>query len=146
MIGPTDLAPLVDDAVRHLLGDNPAEAAAVLDVIAAQGDAADWYGVCCAAAEIGYTALLVLHPEGGEATHQWAVLGTSGDPHALFASRFQAAYANGDIPLTVALFQAADTAGPRARIESVCALFAHVRALHARAAEPATSSPGGTRS
>ncbi|MFD5571971.1 SOS response-associated peptidase family protein [Streptomyces cadmiisoli] len=150
MIGPEGLQPLVQEILRHTLDGRPAVAASILSVVTEHGDSADLFGVCCAAADTGRVALQVLFPDAEVGPGQeWQLPPAmadqlAGDPHRLFAARFVTAYLNGDHPLALALFQAAETGGHQERTESVCALLAHVRRLTLRAEQgPATPDPGG---
>ncbi|MER7835285.1 hypothetical protein ABTY98_05080 [Streptomyces sp. NPDC096040] len=150
MIGAEALNPLVQEILRHTLDGRPAMAASLLDVVTEHGDSADLLGVCCAAADTGRVALQELFPDAGTGPgEEWRLPAAmadrlAGDPHRLFAVRFLTAYLNGDHGTALALFQAAETAGPQDRTESICALLAHVRCLTLRAEQgPATPDPGG---
>lgn len=138
VIGPE----LLDGCVRRLLDHTVAgegeQAAPYLDVIVEYGDAADLYGLCCAAGEVGRNALRGVLPG--------VRLDPVCDKHRRFAARFLAAYTARDTPRTIALFKAVWQAGTEARMESVCALLAYVGALARRAyACPAPTPSGGTR-
>ncbi|MEU8870501.1 hypothetical protein AB0D24_04910 [Streptomyces javensis] len=146
VIGPERLAPLAREVLA--LDCEPWYAELIIDHIGDHGDAADMFGVCCAAAEAGRTALLTLFPEAATNGCMWSLADIShrADPPQLFAARFLTAYANGDAPMAVALFQAAHEADAQARTESVCALLAHVRSLSRRAeAGPSTPHYGDKR-
>ncbi|MEU9033827.1 hypothetical protein AB0D45_02765 [Streptomyces sp. NPDC048352] len=129
MIGPAGLGPLVGDLLDHLVAGEFDGAAAVLDHVVQDGDDADVYGLCIAAAEAVRTALQEpaldgplcgLLTEGSVPAH----------PHRLVAARFLAAYGRGDREMTVALFRAAAEAGdPLVLTEFVCALLALVSGL-----------------
>ncbi|MDI9836220.1 hypothetical protein [Streptomyces sp. KAU_LT] len=148
MIAPEYLEHLVGQILHHTLQDRPAVASVLLDVVSDNGDSADLYGVCCAVADTGRVAMQALYPLAGS-DPEWqlppdAVDRLVGDPHRLFAVRFQTAYLNRDHAMTTALFQAAEAAGPEDRTESICALLAHVRVLTLRAEQgPATPDSGG---
>ncbi|MEU0275975.1 hypothetical protein [Streptomyces sp. NPDC006307] len=130
MIGPAALVPLIGDLLDHCVAGDLAQAAAVLDQVVEDGDDADVYGLCIAAAD----AVLVALQEPARAGEPLAriLAGTTAppDPHRLFAARFLAAYGRDDRHMTVALFRAAaETADPRVLTESVCALLALVCGL-----------------
>lgn len=150
MIGPEALAPLTDGIMRHTLDGSPAQAAALLDIVLERGDDADLFGVCCAAAELGRVPLQQLYPDAGTTPgEEWrvppsAVELLAGDPHRLFAIRFLTAHLNGDAATSAALLRATQPGTPD-RQESVCALLAHIRALHHRITRRhLTALPGGT--
>jgi hypothetical protein len=150
VIGTEALEPLVQEILRHTLEGRPALAQSLVDVVVEHGDTADLYGLCCAAADTAQTALLTLFPQAaaGKAGDRWQLpLGMAqdlaADPHRLFALRFVTAYLNQDTAMAVALFQAAEAAGGQDRLESVCALLAHVRALTQRAELGPADHAGG---
>ncbi|GGW99596.1 hypothetical protein [Streptomyces chryseus] len=129
MIGPAALVPLVGGLLDHLVAGELDQAAAVLDHVVKDGDDADAYGLCIAAANATRVALQGDPP--GRAPLARLLAGTApADPHRQFAARFLAAYGRGDQEMTVALFRAAVEAGdPRVLTESVCALLALVSGL-----------------
>lgn len=139
VIGPAALAPLIEDVLRRLLDGDLGRAAVVLDDITCRGDAADVFGLCCAAVDAGRAVLPALYPLGyGPGL---VVDVPADDPHRLFAARFLTAYDRGDVPMAAALYAAANTAGGRARTESVCALLALVSSIYRRAALSSQEGP-----
>ncbi|MFD8820828.1 hypothetical protein ACFV1C_00415 [Streptomyces sp. NPDC059605] len=131
MIGPSALAPLVDDLLGHLVAGDVVQAAAVLDHVVGLGDDADVYGLCVAAADEVLPVLQALPPGEGPPCGLLVVPAERADPHRLFAARFLAAAERGDRAAAVALFRVAAEAeaAPQALTESVCALLALVSAL-----------------
>lgn len=149
MIGASDLNPIAQEILRHTLDDRPELAAALLDVVATEGDSADMYGLCVVAAVVARGALHTLYPDAGlTAEEYWALPEHATDvldQHRLFARRFLAAQLNDDAVMSVALYQATESHGYQDRTESVCALLACARDLVRRAeAGPATAQHGGT--
>ncbi|GHA94092.1 hypothetical protein [Streptomyces chryseus] len=130
MIGPAALVPLVGDLLDHLVAGDLDQAAAVLDHVVEDGDDADAYGLCIAAANATRVALQGDPPGRAPLARLLGPSSPPADPHRLFAARFLAAYGRGDREMTVALFRAAAEAGdPRVLTESVCALLARVSGL-----------------
>jgi hypothetical protein len=89
---------------------DPDEVCRLLDEISERYDAAGMFGVCCALAQSVLTLAFPEFKRGDGTLDDGAMLavqhlpGASDDPHALWAVRFIAAYANGDMDTTDALF------------------------------------------
>ncbi|MGY0064239.1 hypothetical protein ACWY4P_48740 [Streptomyces sp. LZ34] len=132
------LARLTESALRHAFAREWERAAVAVTEITDSGDAADIYVACCGFAEVGRAQLLSLYSGSPPAPAHGCVWQPSdirravrpdADTHDWFAARFLAAWANEDTATTVALYAAANHAGPATRTESVCALLAHVASL-----------------
>ncbi len=103
---------LTDRTMRLLVAAmdrNPEQVSHLLEEIADRYDAQGMYGVCCALAQ---SVLTLAFPDfkRGDGTLTGDMLAidrlptSTGDPHALWACRFVAAYGNGDMDNTDALF------------------------------------------
>ena len=103
---------LADRTMRLLVAAmdrDPEQVSRLLEEIADRYDAQGMYGVCCALAQ---SVLTLAFPEfkRGDGTLTGDMLAidqlptSTGDPHALWACRFVAAYGNGDMDNTDALF------------------------------------------
>lgn len=129
-----ETAALVMQAIGYAIDGDGERATSVLDTIAESSDNNRMYGVCCAIAAAGAQVLRLLYgsqaPGPGD---MWAFSelapGSLGDPAEAFATRFLVAYANGDTPTCLALYQAALKAGGIEYVDSVCALLANVAGL-----------------
>ncbi|MEU3203538.1 hypothetical protein ABZ702_06575 [Streptomyces cyaneofuscatus] len=128
---------LVFEALAHAVDGNAAEAATALMTIGQASNNSVMYGVCCAIASAGTRALGLIYgdqaptPETGMYVLQELKPGAmEADPPKAFAVRFLTAYANGDKPTCMALFNAALHSDGDQYVDSVCALLADVAGIY----------------
>jgi hypothetical protein len=104
---------LTDRTMRLLcaaMDRDPDQVCRLLEEIAETYDASGMYGVCCALAQSVLTLAFPEFKRGDGTLDDGAMLAVqrlpaaTDDPHSLWAARFTAAYANGDMDTTDALF------------------------------------------
>lgn len=133
----TQTGDLVFEALAHAVAGNADEAATTLMTIGQASDNSVMYGVCCAIASAGTHALGLVYgdqaPTPGTGMYVLEELkpgAMEADPPKAFAVRFLTAYANGDTPTCLALFEAALHASDEQYVSSVCALLADVAGIY----------------
>lgn len=127
---------LLIEALVNAVDGNAHQAATALQTLGQQSDGNEMYGVCCALSEAGVIALRRIYgdraPKPGTAD-MWAMqqlTPTAGDdPAEQFSLRFLIAYANGDKPTALALYNAAYKASDEEYVDSIGALLATVAGI-----------------
>ncbi len=133
----TQTGDLVFEALAYAVDGNADAAATTLMKIGQASNNSVMYGVCCAIASAGTHALGLVYgdqaPTPGTGMYVLEELkpgAMEADPPKAFAVRFLTAYANGDTPTCLALFEAALHASDEEYVSSVCALLADVAGIY----------------
>jgi hypothetical protein len=136
-----DIPQLISNAFAAAVEGDTDRAADALDEIGFNTNSAQMYGVCCAFAAAGTRAVQLLGPAFDPTSGDMLALeevepgAAERNPQQAWAMRFFVAFANGDIPMTNALYSTARKAGAQNFCESVASLLLVVAELGRTAVE-----------